>query len=115
LLIFLVKMIVTVVPIFDFEIQPAQPLKKVMTSRLKRLSEELQAIHLKDLEFVEPFLADVVIYLSYNLKYTIRWRIANDVPKDVELMVADVCAGLNYIYWKTASLNVFNTNDSTFK
>ena len=50
-------MIVTVVPIFDFEVQPAQPLKKVMTARLKRLSEELQAIHLKDLEFVEPFLA----------------------------------------------------------
>lgn len=105
-------MIVTVVPIFDFEIQPAQPLKKVMSARLKRLSEELQAIHLKDLEFVEPFLADVVIYLSYNPKYTIRWRIVNDVPKDVELAVADICARLNYIYWKTASLNVFKGGEN---
>ena len=105
-------MIITVVPIFDFEVQPAQPLKKVMTARLKRLSEELKTIHLKDLEFVEPFLADVVIYLSYNLKYTIRWRIANDVPKDIELIVADVCARLNYIYWRTASLNVFKGGDN---
>ncbi|RYG20029.1 MAG: hypothetical protein EOO07_05665 [Chitinophagaceae bacterium] len=100
-------MIVTVVPIFDFEVQPAQPLKKVMTVRLQRLSEELQTIHLKDLEFVEPFLADVVIYLSYNPKYTVRWRIANDVPKEIEIVVGNVCARLNYIYWKTATLNIF--------
>ncbi|MGF1922650.1 MAG: hypothetical protein ACQUHE_00615 [Bacteroidia bacterium] len=105
-------MIVTVVPIFDFEVQPSQPLKKVMTLRLKRLAEELQDTHLKDLEFVEPFLADVVIYLSYNSKYTIRWRIANDVPKDIELVVADICARLNYIYWKTATLNVFKGGDN---
>ncbi|HTM97513.1 MAG TPA: hypothetical protein VL088_02160 [Pedobacter sp.] len=108
-------MIVTVVPFFDFEVLPAQPLKKVMTVRLKRLSEELQAIHLKELEFVEPFLADVVIYLSYNSKYTIRWRIANDVPKDVELMVADTCARLGYIFWKTATLNVFKGSDTALK
>ncbi|RZK44222.1 MAG: hypothetical protein EOO90_00745 [Pedobacter sp.] len=101
-------MIVTVVPIFDFEVQPNQPLKKVMTERLKRFAEELQAIHLKDLEFVEPFLADVVVYLSYNSKYTIRWRITNDVPKEVESAVAEVCAKLNYIYWRTPTLNVFN-------
>ncbi len=100
-------MIITVVPIFDFEVQPAQPLKKVMTARLKRLAEELQAVHLKELEFVEPLLADVVVYLSYNPKYTIRWRIANDVPKEIESMVAEVCARLNYIYWKTATLNIF--------
>lgn len=106
-------MIVTVVPIFDFEIQPSQPLKKVMTVRLKRLAEELQAIHLKDLEFVEPFLADVVIYLSYNPKYTIRWRIVNDVPKEIEITVADICARLNYIYWRTASLNVFKAGDGS--
>jgi hypothetical protein len=108
-------MIVTVVPFFDFEAQPDQPLKKVMTARLKRLSEELQAVHLKELEFVEPFLADVVIYVSYNSKYTIRWRIANDVPKEVELMVADTCARLNYIYWKTATLNVFKGSDLNVK
>lgn len=106
-------MIVTVVPFFDFEVLPDQPLKKVMTARLKRLSEELQAIHLKELEFIEPFLADVVIYISYNSKYSIRWRIANDVPKEVELIVADACARLNYIYWKTPTLNVFKGSDKT--
>lgn len=106
-------MIVTVVPIFDFEVQPAQTLKRVMTERLKRLADELQSTHLKELEFLEPFLADVVIYLSYNSKYTIRWRIANDVPKEVEIIVADVCARLNYIYWKTATLNVFKSSDGT--
>ena len=106
-------MVVTVVPIFEFEIQPAKPLEKVMTERLKRLANELQTIHLKDLEFVEPFLEDIVIYLSYNSKYTIRWRIANDVPKPVELSVADLCARLNYIYWKTATLNVFSGKDNS--
>ncbi|SFG73973.1 hypothetical protein [Pedobacter insulae] len=108
-------MIVTVVPFFDFEVLPDQPLKKVMTARLKRLAEELQTIHLKELEFVEPFLADVVIYLSYNSKYTIRWRIANDVSKEVEIMVADACARLGYIYWKTATLNVFKGSDNQLK
>lgn len=101
-------MIVTVVPIFDFEMQPDQPLKKVMTARLSRLGEELKSIHLRELEFEEPFLADVVIYLSYTKKYSIRWRIVNDVSKTVEAKVADVCARLNYIVWKTATLNVFD-------
>ena len=105
-------MIVTVVPISDFDIQPPRPLEKVMTARLKRLCVELQDIHLKDLEHEEPFTADLVIYLSYNSKYTIRWRIVNDVPKRIETLVADACAKLNYIFWKTATINVFNASNS---
>lgn len=101
-------MVITVVPIFDFDIVPAKPLAKVMTERLNRLANELQDIHLKDLELQEPFLADIVVYLSYNSKYTVRWRIANDVPKAAELLVADTCARLGYIVWKTATLNVFS-------
>lgn len=104
-------MIVTVVPIFDFENQPAIPLKKMMMGRLQRFSEELQTIHLKDLEFVEPFIADVVIYLSYNSKFTIRWSVVNDVPKEVEKIIAGVCEKLNYIPWKSINLNVFNSGE----
>ncbi|MES2418756.1 MAG: hypothetical protein V4541_11255 [Bacteroidota bacterium] len=106
-------MIVTVVPILDLDVNPAKPLAKVMTERLQRLAKELGTTHLKDLELQEPFLADVVIYLSYNNKYTIRWRIANDVPKAVELVVAEACARLGYILWKTNTLNLFNGNMDT--
>lgn len=102
-------MIVTVVPIYEFEIEPSKPLAKVMTERLKRLSQELQDVHLKELDLQEPFLADIVIYLSYNSKYTIRWRIVNDIPKAAELLVADVCARLGYILWRVPTLNVFKS------
>jgi hypothetical protein len=107
LLIFLVIMVVTVVPIFDPELKPAKPLAKVMTQRLQRLAKELEATHLKEVSLQEPFLADVVVYVSYNPKYTVRWRIVNDVPKQVELMVAATCARLGYILWKTDTLNLF--------
>lgn len=104
-------MIVTVVPFFDVEVQPNQPLKRLMADRLKRFADELQRNHLKELEFVEPYLDDVVIYLSYNPKYTVRWRIANDVTKEVEEVVALACARLNYIPWKTSTLSLLRAND----
>lgn len=103
-------MTVTVLAIFD-EFNPNAPLAKVLKERLMRLATELQDIQLKPLLAMPPMDDDVVIYLSYNLKYSIRWRIANDVPSFVEKEVAQVCANLNYIPWKTASINIFKGND----
>jgi hypothetical protein len=101
-------MIVTVVPIIEPEIKPAVPLAKVMNERLTRFAKELQDSHLKDLEHVEPMFDDLVVYISYNSKYGIRWRVVNDVPKEVERHVAEKCAQLGYIKWKTVTVNTFN-------
>lgn len=102
-------MIVTVVAIFD-ELNPNAPLAKVLKERLIRLAAELQDEGLKSLSSMPPMDGDVVVYLSYNLKYAVRWRIANDVPNYVEKEVAQVCALKGYIVWKTNTVNVFNGN-----
>jgi hypothetical protein len=103
-------MTVTVLPIVDPDTGSTAPLAKVMTERLKRLAAELQETHLKALELVEPMFEDVVIYISYNSKFSIRWKVVNDVALSVENEVADVCGRLGYIKWKTATLNTFKGN-----
>jgi hypothetical protein len=101
-------MIVTVVPIIEPEIKPAVPLAKVMNERLTRFAKELQDLHLRDLEQVEPMFDDLVVYIGYNSKYSVRWRVVNDVPKEVEQLVEEKCAQLGYIRWKTLTVNTFN-------
>ena len=102
-------MTVTVLAIFD-EFNPSTPLAKVMKERLNKLAFELQEVQLKSLMAVEPLTDDVVIYISYNPKYTVRWRIVNDVPAAIEKEVAERCAALGYIVWKTSQINVFKSN-----
>lgn len=99
-------MTVTVLAIFD-EFNQNAPLAKVMKERLIRLAAELQDVHLKSLTTMEPLTEDVVVYISYNPKFTVRWRIVNDVPSVIEKEVANYCAALGYIVWKTAAINVF--------
>ncbi|HKG07909.1 MAG TPA: hypothetical protein VKB19_15680 [Pedobacter sp.] len=101
-------MTVTVLPIIEPETKPAVPLAKVMNERLKRLAGELQEQHLKDLKSEEPMFDDVVIYISYNSKYSIRWKIVNDVPENISNIVNDACDKLGYIKWKAVSLYNFN-------
>jgi hypothetical protein len=101
-------MTVTVVPIIEPESKPAAPLAKVMQERLHRIAKELQDVHLKHMESVEPLYDDLVIYISYNSKYSVRWRIVNDVPAKAETMTAEVCARLGYIKWKTSTVNTFH-------
>lgn len=101
-------MTVTVLPIIEPDAKPAVPLAKVMNERLKRLAAELESLHLKDLKSVEPMFEDVVIYISYNSKYSIRWKIVNDVPENVTSMVTEQCDKLGYIKWKEVSLYNFN-------
>ncbi len=61
-------MTVTVLPIIEPDIKPAAPLAKVMNERLTRFAKELQDVHLKGLEAIEPLFDDVVIYISYYSK-----------------------------------------------
>ncbi|MCD0490112.1 hypothetical protein LPB86_17865 [Pedobacter sp. MC2016-14] len=100
-------MTVTVLAITEPEIKPAAPLSKVMNERLQRLAKVLQDEHLSSLSTVEPLYEDVVIYISYNKNYAVRWRIVNDVPIDTENRVAKECDKLGYIKWKTETLNIF--------
>lgn len=104
-------MIITVLPIIDPDPTATMPLAKVMNERLQRLATELQEKHLKHLESVEPLFEDLVIYISYNSKYSIRWRVVNDVAAAVENEVAEQCGRLGYIKWKTATLNTFNRKE----
>ena len=101
---------VTVLAIFD-EFNHNASLAKVMKERLIRLAAELQDVHLKSFTTLKPLSEDVVIYISYNPKYKIRWRIVNDVPNDVEGFVAKTCGDLGYIEWKTAVMNIFKGNE----
>jgi hypothetical protein len=101
-------MTVTVLAIIEPDVKPAPPLAKVMNERLVRFAKELQDKHLKGLEKVEPLLDDVVIYIGYNSKYSIRWKVVNDVPGGIEAEVADQCAKLGYIKWKTTVFGVID-------
>ncbi|MES2456781.1 MAG: hypothetical protein V4594_14610 [Bacteroidota bacterium] len=101
-------MTVTVVPILEPDVKPAAALAKVMNERLVRLAAELQDQHLKDLSGEEPMFDDIVIYVSYNSKYSIRWKIVNDVPENIVFMVNAACDKLGYIKWKATSLYNFN-------
>lgn len=101
-------MTVTVLPIVEPDTKPAAPLAKVMNERLTRFAKELQEVHLKGLESAEPLFEDVVVYISYNSKYSIRWKIVNDVPANIEAEVADQCAKLGYIKWRTTAFGVID-------
>lgn len=104
-------MTITVLPIIEPGVNPGATLTTVMNERLQRLAKELQTVHLKSLEKLEPLYGDVVIYISYNSGYTIRWRIVNDAPEGAEAEVAKHCDRLGYIKWKTATINSFKGMD----
>ena len=94
---------VTVVAIIENQTVPAQPLSKVMNERLQRFAKALEdslSTRLRD----EQDCEDLVIYMSYNSKYAIRWKIVNDVPARVEMVAAKQCADLGYIVWKGTSV-----------
>lgn len=101
-------MTITVLPIIEPDIKPGTPLVKVMNERLVVLARELQDLHLKDVELMEPLFDDIVIYIGYNSKQGVRWKIVNDVPEQAISEVATQCDKLGYVRWKTATLNAFN-------
>ncbi|RNL52163.1 hypothetical protein [Pedobacter jejuensis] len=104
-------MTVTVLAITETDFVPDVSLARIMNERLKRAAAEMQDIHLEPMLSVGQRKDDLVVYISYNPKYTIRFRVVNDVPQDVENFVATVCGNLGYIKWKTNVVNVFKGND----
>lgn len=97
---------ITVLAIIDFETKPSAPLTKMMNERLDRFAAELQADLDLELNGVNTF-EDLVVYLSYNSNYAVRWTIVNDVPKQISAVVAEKCASLGYIIWKGVDLYRF--------
>ena len=60
---------------------------KIFNQKLSQKAAELQHFSLRHLEYVEPIFDDVVIYLIYNTKNQMRWFIANDVTKDINVLI----------------------------
>lgn len=100
-------MTVTVLAIPETDFVPAKHLAKIMNERLKRAAKELAEVHLKALTGSGFSKDDLVIYISYNPKFKIRYRIVNDVPANVEYFVAACCGRLGYMLWRT---NLINTD-----
>ncbi len=99
-------MTVTVLAILETDFKPEKALAKVMNSRLQQAAKALQTSHLKSLYGRGFSSDDLVIYISYNPKYKIRYRIVNDVPADIEYFVAETCGRLGYILWKANAIGV---------
>lgn len=99
-------MTVTVLPILETDFKPEKALAKVMNDRLVRTARELQEIHFKPLSGKGFTNDDLVVYISYNPKYKIRYRIVNDVPADIEYFVAESCGRLGFILWRANAIGV---------
>lgn len=95
---------VSVFPIIDFDRKPHAPLTRVMSERLERLAADLQLQLEKALPDVGS-CENLMVYISYNSSYAIRWVIVNNVPEDVSKIAAGICADLGYISWKDFDLN----------
>lgn len=94
---------VAVFPIIDFDGKPHAPLTLVMSKRLERCAADLQL----QLEKALPNVGNcenLMVYISYNSSYAIRWVIANDVPEEVIKIATGICAELGYISWKNVDL-----------
>ncbi|WP_448103882.1 hypothetical protein [Pedobacter panaciterrae] len=101
---------VTVLAIIEPDLKPAPPLSKVMNERLSRFAAELQDSLTKEL-IENRNCEDLVIYISYNSKYAVRWKIVNDVPSAVESEVARQCAKLGFIIWKGSEIYNFKSRE----
>lgn len=99
-------MTVTVLAILETEFKPEKKLEKLMNERLKQIAKDLGDKHLQSLSGVGFSTDDLVIYISYNQKYKVRYRIVNDVPADIEYLVAETCGRLGFILWRSMPVTV---------
>ena len=99
-------MTVTVLAILETDFKPEGNLAKVMNDRLMRAARDLQEVHFKPLSGRGFSSDDLVVYISYNPKYKVRFQIVNDVSADIEYFVAECCGRLGYILWKANAIGV---------
>ncbi|QIL41196.1 hypothetical protein G7074_19150 [Pedobacter sp. HDW13] len=94
---------VTVLPITYSTDEILTSIDKLMNERLDGLASDLQH-NLGKVFAREREYDDLVIYLSYNSKYTVLWEIVNDVPAYVQGEVAKYCGDLGYLQSKANDL-----------
>ncbi|HMI01131.1 MAG TPA: hypothetical protein VK541_01540 [Pedobacter sp.] len=97
---------VTVLPITESNLKPGTPLVRIMTERLNGFAAELQ-VHFQNKFSDEKYGQELVVYISYNSNYTVRWKIVNDVSQYIQDEVTKRCADLGYIQWKGFELYSF--------
>jgi hypothetical protein len=91
---------VRVVAILDTEFKQEPALAKIMNNRLQTAAKELQEFHLTSLHERRSTADCLMIHLSYNQKYKVRYSIIGEVPADIEYLVAERCNRLGYILYK---------------
>lgn len=97
---------ITVRAVIDFETKPKAPLTRMMNERLERFAAELYTYLDLALSGDRNF-GDLVVYISYNSNYAVRWTILHQVPERISDLVAQKCAGLGFIAWKNVDLYRF--------
>ncbi|WP_276088971.1 hypothetical protein [Pedobacter sp. JY14-1] len=103
---------VTVLPMVEISPKPGKPLAKMMNERLNKIASELQVLLIREFHD-ERYCEDLIIYMSYNSGYAIRWKIVNDVPGYIQNDVARICGNLGYIQWKELDLYVMKVLRTT--
>ncbi|WP_316736736.1 hypothetical protein [Pedobacter aquatilis] len=99
-------MTVTVLAILETDFIFQKNLANVMNDRLQKAATELKEVHLKTLSGKGFSSEDLIIYISYTMKFKIRYCIVNDVPADIEYFVASLCGRLGYLLWRKVSVEV---------
>lgn len=104
-------LVVTVVPILEPNPKSGTPLIRLMNDRLIKMASDLQAYLTKELLNTRD-CEDLIIYISYNSKYAVRWKIVNDVTDYVQEKVVRKCGNLGYIEWRELDLYAFKSSSS---
>jgi len=104
-------MTVTVLAILETDFIPQKNLARVMNDRLERAARDLEQLHLKSLQGKGFSTDDLIVYLSYNPKYKVRFLVVNDVPADIEYFVNELCGRLGYLQWKTSLIKSIESLD----
>jgi len=99
-------MTVTVLAILETDFVPQKSLAKIMNDRLRLAARDLEQIHLKSLSGRGFSSDNLIIYISYNPKYKIRYCIMNDVSADIQYFVAETCGRQGYILWKRPVIEI---------
>ncbi|RZJ91941.1 MAG: hypothetical protein EOO20_03545 [Chryseobacterium sp.] len=75
------------------------PVEQLMNERLLGLVSDLQG-YLNKVFAGERTYEELVIYMGYNAKYGVQWKIVNDVSVRVSAEVSKCCTNLGYLEWR---------------
>ncbi|MBT2560096.1 hypothetical protein J7E50_02525 [Pedobacter sp. ISL-68] len=94
---------ITVLAVFDTSLKTPDAVDRLMNNRLTALASDLQT-YLYKIFAGERGVEDLVIYLGYNNKYAVQWKIVSDVSSHIGAEVAKCCNNLGYLPWNDVEL-----------